>query len=120
MKPGRIACCVPFCRCTVPKDRHPGATEVICAKHWRLVPRALKARKRQCNRRIDKLNAAWQRPAFQERIERSGRYIKFASTITRAYAAEHRTWDACKAAAIEIEAGITATPSPRRNDHADR
>ncbi len=37
----RVACCVPFCRCTVP-DR--GQDEVICGKHWRLADRSLTRR----------------------------------------------------------------------------
>lgn len=36
MKPGRVPCCIPFCRCSVAADKHPGAIEVICPKHWRM------------------------------------------------------------------------------------
>lgn len=34
----RIPCCVPHCRRTAPLAKHPNATEVICAKHYRAVP----------------------------------------------------------------------------------
>jgi hypothetical protein len=41
----RIPCIVPFCRRTIsPSGPHTGATEWICANHWRLVPRTWKRR----------------------------------------------------------------------------
>lgn len=36
-KTDRTPCIVPFCRRTAPADRYPGE-EIICAKHWRMVP----------------------------------------------------------------------------------
>ena len=38
-KPGRIPCCIPFCRRTASIERHPDAVEVICGKHWRFASR---------------------------------------------------------------------------------
>jgi hypothetical protein len=32
----RIPCCIPFCNRSVAPDKHPGALEVICAKHWKM------------------------------------------------------------------------------------
>lgn len=46
--PDRIVCCVPFCRRTTRNDK--GYSEWICGKHWPLVPRHLKRRKRQAER----------------------------------------------------------------------
>lgn len=38
-KPGRIPCCIPFCRRTAAAEKYPGCTEIICGKHWRLAPK---------------------------------------------------------------------------------
>ena len=37
-KPGRIPCIVPGCRRTAP-DNGEYAQEIICGKHWRLIPK---------------------------------------------------------------------------------
>lgn len=52
----RIACVVPFCGC--------GATcypsgEIICPKHYRLVDKALKARRRRVRALFKKRNLLW-------------------------------------------------------------
>ncbi|MEW9304496.1 hypothetical protein [Labrys neptuniae] len=102
----RITCLVPFCRCTlVPSD--PKHTEGICQKHWRLMPRAVKARRRQALRRVAKLKRMWDgNRRGQERIESTGRYLKYCAALTRAYQQSYDAWDRCKAAAIEAAGGI--------------
>lgn len=88
-KADRIACCVPFCRCTVARAKFPNATEVICAKHWRIVPPALKRQRR-----------SWERVA-RKMLLSSHPYAE------KAWNRAGHGWDLCKAKAIEISAGIT-------------
>jgi hypothetical protein len=101
MKPGRIPCIVPFCRCTAAQTKHPGATEIICAKHWRRVPRALKARKRKIVRLLEKAEAVVTREIRGLRIDVSDEKRKRA-----AHRAAWKVWDRCKAAAIDAAGGI--------------
>ncbi len=56
MKPGRIACCVPFCGRTAPENGY--REEIICSPHWRLARAPLKRRLARV-RRI--LRRAWAR-----------------------------------------------------------
>ncbi|WP_448952186.1 hypothetical protein [Labrys neptuniae] len=105
----RISCLVPFCRCTVKADegQTPENTEGICAKHWRLVPRGAKARRRQAFRRVATLKRMWDgNLRGQERIESTGRYLKYCHALARAYQQRYDAWDRCKAAAIEAAAQI--------------
>lgn len=54
-KPGRIGCCVPFCRRTA---KAGDSTEIICGKHWRAadrrLTRAYKRLHRALNRAMDR------------------------------------------------------------------
>lgn len=101
----RLQCCVPYCRRSMRNDE--GYSEWICGKHWPLVPRALKSRKRQLNRRVKRLKRMWDNdPVAQARIEGSGRYLKYRRTLQRAYQASYAAWEECKRAAIEAAAGI--------------
>lgn len=101
----RLSCCVPFCRRTLRNEK--GYGEWICAKHWPLVPRSMKRRRRQQVRRVKKLKHMWVHdPEFQARIENSGRYLKYCAALQRAYQASYAAWDECKRAAIEAAAGI--------------
>lgn len=83
---GRVPCLVPFCRCTIPQDRHPGATEIICAKHWRMKPRRPAKLLRMVRARL-------RRTLDPERRE----------TLLHL---EARTWAKCRDAIIERAAGI--------------
>jgi hypothetical protein len=38
MSSDRIPCLVPNCRRTAPKAKYPPRTQIICQKHWPLVP----------------------------------------------------------------------------------
>lgn len=101
----RISCCVPYCRRTARNDK--GYGEWICGKHWPLVPRSMKRRRRELDRRVEKIKRMWDGdPAAQARIEGSGRYLKYCWTLQRAYQASYAAWDECKQAAIEAAAGI--------------
>lgn len=55
MKPGRTACIVPHCGCTIATEKlTQGDDSWICSKHWRLIPRKMKqdyaAERRQARR----------------------------------------------------------------------
>lgn len=50
-KPGRIPCCVPFCRRTA-KDTGEKGQEIICAKHWRLANKELTTRYKKAQRKL--------------------------------------------------------------------
>jgi len=104
----RLLCIVPHCRCTVAVEgRHAGATEVVCQKHWKLVPRGVKARRRQALRRIAKLKRMWDgNLRGQERIEATGRYLKYCAALGQAYQQSYGAWDRCKSAAIEAAGGL--------------
>lgn len=52
MPTDRLACIVPFCRCTIAASRIPWASEWICAKHWRKVPDLVKTRHTRAKRRV--------------------------------------------------------------------
>lgn len=96
-KPGRLYCLVPFCRCSVQADKFPGVTQVICAKHWRLVHRDLKARYRQLKRRRAKV---W-RWTYGPKVNRPN-----PGLFALIDGALDRHWERCKADAIERSAGI--------------
>lgn len=97
----RLGCCVPYCRRTFKRD---GAREIICGKHWRAVPQAMKARRRQLLRRARKVERLLMRPAIIHR----GRvtWIKGGPRDQIAQALWDRCWQQCKAAAIEAAGGI--------------
>jgi len=48
---GRIPCIVDGCRRTAAREKHPHATEIICGKHWQIIPRMKRAiYRRACKR----------------------------------------------------------------------
>lgn len=98
-RPGRIPCCVPFCRRTAAQDRLPSATEIICGKHWR----ASSERKRRVYRRACR---AW-RVASARQIG-PGAYGNKADFLAahRAGSRCDRLWSAMKREIIEIAVGI--------------
>jgi hypothetical protein len=49
VKPGRIACCVPFCRRTF---KHNGEHEVICSRHAQLADKRYRRLLSRIHRRI--------------------------------------------------------------------
>lgn len=98
MKPGRIPCIVPFCRCTAPADKHPYDTEIICQKHWRMVPAETKARYRQVKRRANKI---WRLINDPRKVRKPGGAIAYRSKDDI-----RKCWERIKREAIERAAGI--------------
>lgn len=93
----RIRCLVPHCRRTFKSDG--GDDEVICGKHWRAIPLAIRKAKTDAHRiyrRRFGSNPFWSYPAGSpERI-----------ACVEAGQACADTWKAAKEAAIERAAGI--------------
>ena len=98
-RPGRIACIVPFCSRTGAQEKHPGATEIVCYQHWRLLP--------QPKRRI--YSRAWR--AAKRAFARETAPGSFASkadwlAADRAAGRCERLWRAMQREIIETAAGI--------------
>lgn len=92
---GRLSCCVPFCR----RTRKADCSEWICGPHWMAVPARLRRRKykffRIYKRRFGN-TPFWHYPAGSpSRIE--------AVRLDRLC---RKSWERCKATAIEIAGGI--------------
>lgn len=97
--PGRLTCCVPFCRRSTGK----AYGEWICGDHWRLVAKRTKARHRQSQRILlrsrERFNAAYL-AAGDHRLAQHGR-------VMAAQALSSALWERCKAEAIERAAGVS-------------
>lgn len=96
----RLSCCVPFCRRTRRmEDGMKPETEWICGKHWPLVSKTLRRRDSKLLRRYVRKfgrNDFWQYQAGSpERIEA----VRLARLL-------EKSWQRCKAQAIERAAGI--------------
>lgn len=95
----RIRCCVPFCRRTTGEPFR----EWICAKHWSMVPRTVRAvwsrEKRQARRIIAR------KPIYREywNLPPGASDRLAAVRLWRRYDA---AWERCKTAAIEAAAGV--------------
>lgn len=106
----RVTCCVPFCRCTkgdLATDPLPAdltGYEIICAKHWRHVPRSRKARRRQLDRRVERIERMWARAVNRCLPDAAG--IRWERAYRRAWYAARDGWRMVKAAAIEAAAGM--------------
>lgn len=100
IKPGRIACCVPFCRRTLRNDR--GFAEWICGKHWAAVRKVTKRRRRIAERAAERacarLDALYIECGFFNEAQLTR--IRAARRLSAAL------WDRCKTEAIERAAGI--------------
>lgn len=96
VSPGRISCCVPFCRRTRRFENGDGSgSEWICWGHWKLLPlRWRKAYFRAWAESEPEWFAAQKRPPrwMMPRPARQG---------VRAFSALDRIWDRMKRAAIE-------------------
>lgn len=98
----RIRCLVPYCRCSRRPD--PDIREWICAKHWKMIPREIKATRAQ--RRREARRIVRRKPTYRE-------YWKLPAGSADRLAAVglwrrlDMAWRACKVAAIEAAAGIT-------------
>lgn len=99
MKPGRIPCCVPFCRRTADAAKMAPHNEMICQKHWKLVPAETKARYRHVRRRATKI---WKAVYRSSKIQQPGREALYNRSVRDITA----TWERIKREAIERAAGI--------------
>lgn len=74
-KPGRLPCINKTCKRTGAQDKHPGSTEIICAKCFRSMPTLMRARHKQLWKRSDKLDRLTEKhredPAMMARINRN-------------------------------------------------
>ena len=99
----RISCCVPYCRRTVAKDRIDPHNEWLCQKHWRLVPRAVKAKKRLADRIWNRANNRFlANYTAQECSFTEPQYQRALSALNLA----RSLWARCKREAIERAVGI--------------
>ncbi|WP_119301117.1 hypothetical protein [Dongia deserti] len=90
-KPGRIACVVPFCKRTAPRDPNDDANaEIICGGHKRLVDSGLRRLHRRVCRKV-------------EGLEVCRANLGLAKTL---FGIERRVWAKMKEQAIERAAGI--------------
>ncbi len=94
-KPGRIACCVPYCRRTAKDDGVEGQ-EVICGKHWRSADRDLCRRYKKLCRELGPL---MDRPP--EEYPEAKR-----NEIIAKYHSANDMWQQIKKQAIEAAMGI--------------
>lgn len=93
-KPGRVACCVPFCRRTA--KRTHDVQEVICGKHYRAVPKTWRRGYRRACREFDAAFAA--RPTLAT--------VSQEDRVARAYRRVAWMWGVIKKRAIEAAMGI--------------
>ena len=94
-KPGRIPCCVPFCRRTAKDDGTEGH-EIICGRHWRLADRTLTRRYKRLQKAVYRLMETPPEALTDAERERVLRHFEFS----------RRTWHRIKQQAIERAAGI--------------
>lgn len=95
----RLSCCVPFCRRTTKEN----FGEWVCGSHWRNVPSSIRDNFNAEKRRVRKIIA--RKPEYREWWKYPGGSSDRLAAVAmwRRYG---NAWDACKAAAIEGEAGI--------------
>lgn len=99
----RLGCCAPFCRRTVARDKlRADNDEWLCQIHWKLVPKALKRRKKLTEKIADRAEAR-----FMQLYDQQGGYtIAQLQRVQSAKNLAHKAWERCKAAAIERAAGL--------------
>lgn len=102
-KPGRIACCVPFCRRTADASKFPGQ-EIICGPHWRSIPAAIRARRTQLKARARRVERLLMRKGFRHKPGIVTKVDAMERTFDRLWS---RHWAELKAAAIESAAGVS-------------
>ncbi len=91
----RIPCIVPFCGCGATCYAPHEAAEIICPKHYRLVDRALKAKRRRLR-------------AIYKRLGSTPRPRGRPNWRWRAARMEAHLWAKMKAQAIERATGVSA------------
>jgi hypothetical protein len=111
-------CCIPACAQTAAPECGE-ADAPLCSHHWAQVSDATKARAVQTRRRLEWLTRRWHDRAFFDAVERSGRYLKFASALAQAVDAAHLASqrvriEAAVAALLALVNDGKATASPSR------
>lgn len=71
----RIPCLVPGCRRTAPRKKFPDAVELICGKHFRMLPKAVRDRRRDLKRRARRLERYMDREVAKGRMTEGGRRV---------------------------------------------
>ncbi|RWF63913.1 MAG: hypothetical protein EOQ34_30070 [Mesorhizobium sp.] len=99
----RIACCVPFCRRSIAKDRNGGHTDWICGVHWPGVSRKLKAEYNLAKRRARRIIR--RKPIYREYWKLPPGSPGRCSAVAM-WARLDSIWARCKRDAIERAAGI--------------
>jgi len=76
-KSDRIPCCVPFCKRTAARAKHPDAVEIICYLHWRIGSKVLRQRlsklrkrKERCRSEVDFSRLEWLDWQVWERLKK--------------------------------------------------
>jgi hypothetical protein len=103
-KPGRIACCVPFCRRTASATRFADSEEIICGPHWRAIRPAIRARRTQLKARARRVERLLMRKGFRHKPGLVTKVDGMERAFDRLWA---RHWQELKAAAIESAAGVS-------------
>ncbi len=119
-----LLCCIPSCAAAAAP--HCDRETPLCSHHWAQVSDATKARAVQTRRRLEWLTGRWNDRAFFDTVERSGRYLKFASALAQAVDAAHLTSqrvriEAAVAALLALvnDGKATARAPARRNGHGN-
>ena len=99
----RIKCVVPHCRRTASKERFPTAEEIICGKHWRMIPREVRDVRAKLKRRSRKISRLMLRRKLREKPKIDVQLHSIDCLIHRRWV---KNWEACKRAAVEAAGGI--------------
>lgn len=110
----RIPCCIPFCRRTAARDKHPNCTEIICGRCWREgIPKAARmvySRAYRTATRVGERYEAARLSMERAPTPRDRRIVEewHAAWTARDRAFERcrRLWSACKRRAVEAAAGL--------------
>lgn len=102
MKPGRIACCIPFCSRTASEERFRGE-EIICGKCWKLVSAGIKAERSQLKRRARRVSRILMR---RDVLRRNGITTKAARLEEMFFRAFGRNWERAKRSATDNKLGV--------------
>jgi hypothetical protein len=95
-------CCIPSCT-AAPDPRCCDRETPLCAEHFEHVSENARARSAQTRRRLEWLTAHWHDNAYFDAVEKSGRYLKFATAMAQAIDAAHLAWQR-----VRIEAAVAA------------
>lgn len=101
MTGNRLPCCVPFCRRTT---KAGGFSEWICGKHWRLVSRKTKQRRRMADRIVARASARFSATYQAQGLTWTDAQLRRCDAARRLARAG---WERCKAEAIEAAMGIS-------------